>query len=158
MSIFRSKVGNYSWVLGHDCKCGANISPAFVLDMTGLIFKTGGRHLHTRGPGQDRRQPVVVWLTLTMALLHSSMIRRHHGNKKIKWYLVKRWGYQFCSWSLYWNQTYILIGSWEGFKVYHFPVCSWKIHSSLDILKKNVLQGIKLESFWLNVKILFCKI
>ena len=60
LSISRSKVGNYSWVLGHDCKCGANISPAFVLDMTGLIFKTGGRHLHTRGPGSDRRQPVVV--------------------------------------------------------------------------------------------------
>ena len=66
---FRTKVGTFSWVLGYDCKCGANLSPAFVLDMTGLIFKTGGRHLHTG----SARQPVVVWLTLAMALLHNSI-------------------------------------------------------------------------------------
>ena len=41
----RTKVGSFSWVLGHDCRCGANLAPAFVLDMTGLIFRTGGRHL-----------------------------------------------------------------------------------------------------------------
>ena len=58
----RTRVGSFSWVLGHDCKCGANLSPAFILDMTGLIFKTGGRHLH--GPvsssSSSGRQPVVV--------------------------------------------------------------------------------------------------
>ena len=52
--------------MGHDCKCGANIAPAFILDMTGLIFKTGGRHLHqalaqpARQQQARPRQPVVV--------------------------------------------------------------------------------------------------
>ena len=74
-SCFRAKVGTFSWVLGYDCKCGANLSPAFVLDMTGLIFKTGGRHLHTG----SARQPVVVWLTLAMALLHNSLTGLKHS-------------------------------------------------------------------------------
>ena len=50
-----TKLGSYSWILGHDCSCGANVAPSFMLDMTTIIFKTGGRHLHGTG-----RQPVIV--------------------------------------------------------------------------------------------------
>jgi hypothetical protein len=39
------RLGQFSWVLGLDCPCGASVSPAFRLDMTAIIFKTGGRHL-----------------------------------------------------------------------------------------------------------------
>ena len=51
----KTRLGSYSWILGNDCSCGANVAPSFSLDMTSIIFKTGGRHLHSNG-----RQPVIV--------------------------------------------------------------------------------------------------
>jgi len=59
----RVKLGNYSWVLGSDCPCGAKVAPAFTLDITSIIFKTGGRHLAgatTRDSPRDTRRPVEV--------------------------------------------------------------------------------------------------
>merc|ERR1711879_938887 len=56
------KIGNFSWVVGAECGCGASLAPSFTLDLTALIFKTGGRHLHSssgRAARGDRR-PVVV--------------------------------------------------------------------------------------------------
>jgi len=44
-----------------DCGCGAVLAPAFTLDLTAVIFRTGSRHLQP-GALQPRapRQPVLV--------------------------------------------------------------------------------------------------
>ncbi|XP_023325970.1 dual specificity protein phosphatase MPK-4 [Eurytemora carolleeae] len=50
-----SRIGQYSWVLGLDCTCGASVSPAFKLDMTAITFNTPDKHLQN-----IPRQPVLV--------------------------------------------------------------------------------------------------
>ena len=52
------RVGNYSWILGDLCKgCGANVLPAFQLDMTEIIFRTHNRYLQS---GYLARGPILV--------------------------------------------------------------------------------------------------
>ena len=55
LCLSRRKVGSFSWVEGQTCLCGARMTPSFMLDLTALIFRTGGRHLQPGG-----RRPVLV--------------------------------------------------------------------------------------------------